>query len=530
MKKVLDAHPKWVYAITTLLFLLTVGLACYYIFGAANSVITSDSADTLLWAQASYEAKGLVNPDFYYATLLPLGAHLLMVPWIAIFGLSVTAQTLGMFCFFVILLCSMLFCFRSFGWKYSRVFLSSAFMVILTLASAMNRAMFYGHILYYSQGLLYVFVGLGLLQRLQHAYAKAKRRAAIFLLTLLALWMVLTAVNGEMTLAIFTVPLLGAYALERMLDRKPLSDQTSDHRSIAVVWLLLFLCVMLGLLIRSFLTHGMKTAYANGITSFADQNQWQQHIGMLLMFWMQLVAQQLVEPNILSVAGIVNVIELAAGLTLVAVPIVALLRYRDLTKRWERQLLLLHWVTVAVILFLYVFARYGEADWRLLPILLTSALTTLMYLWHTMQNATLPWKRISGLIAVLLTVYSLSTGYFIVRLPSDYSTANAYGLISFLEDSNLDYGYATYWNAIGPTVYAGEKVCIRQISIEGNQIVPQRYQSNLNWYNQPLKKCFLLLTAQEVDDFSYAIPPDYTEVLSYGADSVYVYDHNIITE
>jgi len=408
------------------------------------------------------------------------------------------------------------------------VFFVSTFIILMTLVSTMTRAMFYHHILYYSQGLLYLFIGLGLLIRMMNAHRRTQTKKTMILLALLALWMLLTAINGEMTLAIFSVPLVGAYVLEWIFQKTEPNTKLAEDRFTWITIALLCLSIALGLVIRALLCKGFHTEYSDGITSFADQAQWHEHIGNLLRFWMSITSGQMIQPKILSKSGIINVIQISVGIALVVVPMIALLRFRTLKEQWERFVVLIHWVTTGVILFLFVFARYGEADWRLLPILMTSILCTIVYLRHALMNATLPWKRIAGLTTLLLVANALWSGYFVAQIPSDYKASNAYGLITFLEKNDLTDGYATYWNAIGPTVYSGEQIRIRQIGLYENRIVPQHYQSNREWYGKPLEKCFLLITQQEADEFASAIPGDFTDVLNYGNDCIYIYDHNII--
>ena len=102
------------------------------------------------------------------------------------------------------------------------------------------------------------------------------------------------------------------------------------------------------------------------------------------------------------------------------------------------------------------------------------------------------------------------------------------GLIEFLNDHELKDGYATYWNAIAPTVYSGERIKVRQVNITGKSITPQAYQSNKNWYSLDLKKSFLLITASELKEYDPIIPQDYKSLLLYGDDHIYVYDYDII--
>jgi hypothetical protein len=158
---------------------------------------------------------------------------------------------------------------------------------------------------------------------------------------------------------------------------------------------------------------------------------------------------------------------------------------------------------------------------------MTSVLATGAYLRRVVLSGRLPWKRIAGLTAVLLALNALWSGVYIIKLPAEYNASNGYQLIQFLEKNHLAYGYATYYNANGPTVYAGEKVCIRPIRLESGQVTPMNYLSNNNWYNKPLDSCFLLLTYSELEHYGDVVPKDYISVLNYGDDKLFIYDHNI---
>lgn len=516
---------------SALLFLGAMVLVFYYLFGAANRFLTSDTADSLLWAQASYEAKTLINPDFSYATMLPLGMHLLMVPFIAIFGLSIAAQSWGMFVFFLLLVGSMVFCLRSFSWNFARVFTASAFLILLTLISPATRMLMYGHILYYSQGLMYLFVGLGLLLRMIKANDQKKYAKANFMLVCLSLWMLCTAINGEMTLAIFTVPLIGAYTIEQIFCHSlEIEDRRPDRYSWRVIAMLI-VSSLAGLAARYIICRGLRASYAESVTSMAASIQWKEHVENLLDFWMQLITGQTTQnAKILSGAGMITIFQLMAGFILAIVPFMALLRYQMLKERWERLLVLAHWVTTGVILFLFVFTHYGEAAWRLLPVFLTSVVVTFMYVRHMLLGQSLLIKRLAILVSAVMAVNAAWSGLFIIQLPSDYYTANAYGFIAFLEQNGLTDGYATYWNASGTTVHADDRVHIRPIIMDSTSITPQHFQSNANWYTQPLSSCFLLVTAQDAKESEPNIPPDYLALLYYGEDRIFVYDHNILMQ
>ena len=54
--------------------LFAAGLIVYYIWFPSWGYFHADCADTILWAEATWDAGSLLNPDFAYACLLPLAA------------------------------------------------------------------------------------------------------------------------------------------------------------------------------------------------------------------------------------------------------------------------------------------------------------------------------------------------------------------------------------------------------------------------------------------------------------------------
>lgn len=125
----------------------------------------ADCTDTITWAEAVLDGKALMNSDFYYACLLPFGGQLLMVPFVAIFGVSMTAQLCGMVLFAICFGLALAFLLRSMNFSYKwSVFGVSALFLIVSISEKL-REIFWCHIIYYSLGLLFVMVGLGLVLR-----------------------------------------------------------------------------------------------------------------------------------------------------------------------------------------------------------------------------------------------------------------------------------------------------------------------------------------------------------------------------
>ncbi|MFA7144830.1 MAG: hypothetical protein WC088_06175, partial [Candidatus Izemoplasmatales bacterium] len=116
------------FAFATGTLLLALGLIMYYIIFPGQGYFHADCTDTIYWAQASYLSKKIFDPDFTYAAMLPFGGSLLMLPWIGIFGMSMTTHTIGMVLFALCLIGAFLFFFRSLkvGWTGSFWFTAMA--------------------------------------------------------------------------------------------------------------------------------------------------------------------------------------------------------------------------------------------------------------------------------------------------------------------------------------------------------------------------------------------------------------------
>ena len=80
-------------------------------------------------------------------------------------------------------------------------------------------------------------------------------------------------------------------------------------------------------------------------------------------------------------------------------------------------------------------------------------------------------------------------------LPTNAEEVNVqYQLTNMLEKQGLTYGYATFWHANAITVISGEKLKVRNVSVNENGIQKATYQTDSRWYeDQPEQKNYFLL-------------------------------------
>ena len=194
---------------------VSIGIVFFYIIFISKGYYHADCTDTITWAEAVLDGKALMNSDFYYACLLPFGGQLLMVPFVAIFGVSMTAQLCGMVLFAICFGLALAFLLRSMNFSYKwSVFGVSALFLIVSISEKL-REIFWCHIIYYSLGLLFVMVGLGLVLRVLNC-EKSKKKYMILLL----IWTVLCSMNGIQALTIYGLPVLAALMANIFFDVK----------------------------------------------------------------------------------------------------------------------------------------------------------------------------------------------------------------------------------------------------------------------------------------------------------------------
>ena len=141
------------------LLVVALGLVAYYIICPAKGEFHADCTDTIYWAKATFDSGKLISPDFSYACLLPFGGSLLMLLFLPFFGLSMTTHMLGMLLFFLLLTAVLCWMLREMHWDYRWICTTAAIFLMILSASKKLREIFWGHTIYYSLGILFLFCG-----------------------------------------------------------------------------------------------------------------------------------------------------------------------------------------------------------------------------------------------------------------------------------------------------------------------------------------------------------------------------------
>jgi len=482
-------------AIFSLGFLALALLAVlYYIVFPSRGYFHADCGDTLLWANASYESGRLISRDFSYAALLPAGGSLLMLPWIPLFGVSMTTHILGMLSFALLFTGALWFLFRSLDCSVSQSAACTAATLLLLSSSDKLREIFWGHVIYYSLGLIYLIAGLGLVLRLLRC---ADRKRSGLYLGLLFLLLTGTAINDFQIIAIVTFPLAGALAAERFFDpNTPLLSPQNKKAGVILCAAAAATCV--GLVLFYILSGGVRSGYTDAYSAFSDMASWPDNIRAFMNHWLTLLGLDVNSGDkLISVSAVLHMLRIGCAGVFLLAPFAAALEYRKLEDRSLRLLLWCHYLTSAFILFGFVFGRLSAANWRLSPMLGTAVISTLMYFQYKLKGVSV---RLPAAILVAILAFSLLNLFTIANMPADYGRDNDLHILSYtLREKGLDFGYATFWqsNAI-PIISQGE-LEIRVVDVDDSGYRARYYQSSPSWYqpNPKIQKSFLLLSDYE---------------------------------
>ncbi|MBO4838784.1 MAG: hypothetical protein J5493_05375 [Lachnospiraceae bacterium] len=477
-------------------------LVLYYLLGPASGYMTSDCTDSIRWAQATYESGHLISKNFSYAAVQPFGGNLIFLPFVALFGYSMTAQIAGLVLFALLFVFALYYLARGLGFDrlFSGIFVSVT--VLLLSSSPKLREIIWEHIFYYNLGILFFCLGFGLALRLlgdeerRKGFSSYKTRDWIRLAVLI-LFSFLAATDGLQTLVCLTLPLIGAYALEYYIFSKP-AARIKEQAGMSLVLLLILFWSVLGFLMIPVFTRGVEAGYANAYSTYSPMNEWKDNFLGLFHNWLTLFGVSVAKNDpLVSADSVVNMMRIACALVLLFGPFVLLARYDRQKERELRLLIGGHLFVSAFIIFASVFGSLGKANWRLTPMLGSAILVMLTWSLKRLQQA--EFKRVGVIFTAFFIAVSALSAVTIARMPANYGENNSWHVAArVLEEKGLTYGYGNFWWSELITLVSGNKVQMANINESKGKPVKNDYQlPSGNFSERVEEKYFLLLTESD---------------------------------
>ena len=486
-------------------FLFAIAVCAYFILFPAEGFFHSDCTDSLFWAEASYDAGAVFNPDFKYAALLPFGASLWLVPLIALFGVTMKTHVIGMMIFLLLFAASIIFLCRRLRWSYAYSFGCGALMLLILSSSEKLLEIMWNHVIYYSLGLLLYFVVFGLaiiaVERMEEP--KHGRIRALLPLIPLTIFCLLNALNGFQMLVLTVIPVCAGFFGERFLDRtRPLFSKKNIPT--ALVLACSAFGMLLGVVLLDTLLGDISAGYANAYSTFSAIDSWGANADKFFINWLTLLGVSVkTSDSLVSGDSIINILRIGVGILLTVVPLLLLCFYNKIENRYIRILTIGHAFLLAFLLFGSICGKLGAANWRLTPLLGSSVITTVAAVKLAVEHrkkAVLSC-RIGVVILLVLAMLGTQNARWISAMPKDYGRDNDLHLLSAkLEEEGLTYGYATFWRSQAITVLSDSRVKVREILVNKDEIETDYYQSQGAWYEDQEggSEYFILLSHSEL--------------------------------
>ena len=450
--------------------------------GVFLSEIQSDTVETLFWAEAARDSGGPFGSTFHYSYFIPFGGSLLIRPFLSLFGMNLAAHRAGMSLFVLIFAFACYRLFRSFRWSRAEGLLASTLLFAVAAASLKMREIYFGHVIYYSLGTVFLFLGCALAPDFEDG-GDGARRARTLRGALFALALGWAASCGKPLLLYVVVPVLGAWVVVRLGESKPLAPLRDGLRLLpgvvgAAVGLFVFLAVSRGV--------NVSSEYSAHYESFSPIASWFQNLQLLPQEWISLLDPL---PNakiaIASPAGLPHALRIATAVLLGAAPAAALFRIRSFSRR-ERLFVAAHWILAAEVLFYWTFGRISNANWRLCPLVLSSAAVAACLVRSLLSRGAIPTRRLGFCSAAFLAGFVLLSFVQVCALPCEWKTwRGRKTLLSVLEALGIRDGYASdYWYANVVTAVSGNRFRLREVQFDGSrgEWTPRLFNSDSRWY------------------------------------------------
>lgn len=235
-----------------------------------------------------------------------------------------------------------------------------------------------------------------------------------------------------------------------------------------------------------------------------------------------------------SLQGILSLgIVACTVLLLVVLPVLMTVKYKTYNTG-IRRILVFYWIVWAAEILTIVFSYNALGFRHVLYVILLGIGLSLYYLVNEIFLG--KYEMLKALFAVAIGCY-LAVNW--IQIPVDKNASgkvrSRIELCEFLQNSGLQYGYGTYWNAGLYTVLSDFGVMI--YPLEEENLEPY-YWYNVKQLYLPAEEegqTFLLLERDEYDQWVNTICfqlkySDYTRTLRYGDYIILVYDYNIATK
>lgn len=418
------------------LFLLTVISGLFIIFSFSiglNGYDAYDYAEGVFWAEATLKSHSLVNPDYVYYYLVPLGSNVIMAPFVYLFGTSYIANQLGMIVFFVLYIALV---YRLASLLYQKTHHRLLFCTITSLfifTYAGDNLLH--HLLSYGIGLLCFLGELCCLIEIRDS----KKTLPFVLLVVLAFW---ASANGIASVALSGVPVFLAMLV--------LSYQkgTLFKKNTIITFCLFVFATLAGLAFYKYCDSIATTLNMyNDRFMLAEPDDLATHFTHdLIVDYLRVFLYNPKDTYLFSFTGLFGLAKLGFAFISIAAPVALWIKRRKsptIETNGNENVSLVLWSCLLLMLVCvgqYVIFFKNSHRYLINLLIALFMITAIFYIDFEEKNNDLLGKIILVLLVLLFGFKSVSG----VSPHGKGSKANLDNINNILQENGLTYGYATY--------------------------------------------------------------------------------------
>ena len=490
---------------------------CGIVFLFTKAFFHSDSAFYVQLALEQLKSGKLFPPGMCYSTVLFVRSpNLILLPILKVIKDWMLARELMVIVMWVLLLLAVLYCFLP---KKNRNIAAAviACMLLMNPYQTADVANETTDMLFFQGAYLTIFfdvvIALGVMHRIILLDRKDKTAYKAFLMILLGIVLFFPLLGSVRMDMILTLPLAATIVIFYFLESDQKVSEVLKNKRCIIAVIVIMLAVVAGFLCYRRLG-AMYWSESKGTYLKMDK-----YTGLWYSIGQFVNNLTIIFGNVegavfLSFPGLSKFINYFYALVLVfVIPTAALVRFPKHENRFTRFLILYTWISNLAVAGVFI-ACNQWAPRYLLTIYLDDILLFAVLLSEYMKKREFLTALCAGLIVALYC--SVCHVYFWGHYKDKIGTDPSKELISFLEENDLHYGYASFWNASVNTVLSGGEVEILPLwdyAANGSQrqaYNPSDYRSwlnNENWYDpatHPGKSFMLLKNNADKDEAARA--------------------------
>ena len=488
---------------------------CGIIFLFTKAFFHSDSAFYVQLALEQIRSGKLFPPGMSYSTVLFVRSpNLLLIPILKVVKDWMLAREIMVIVMWMILILAVFYCFMP---KKDRNLMAAVITCMLLMnpyqtADVANETT---DMLFFQGAYVTIFfdivMALGIMHRIILLDEKDKKGYKVFLEALLAVVLFFPLLGSMRQDMILTLPLAAAILIFYFLEYDQKLSQVLRSRRCMITVILIMVVVVAGYLCY----HRLSVMYwdeSKGSYLKMDKYTGLWHSIGQFVNNLTMIFGNVEGAVFLSFPGLSKFVNYFAALVLVfVIPAVALVRYNKHGNRFTRFLIIYSWVSNLLVAGVFI-ACNQWAPRYLLSIYLDDILLFALLLSEYMKKR----ERLTAVCAGLLIVMycAFCHVYFWGHYKDKIGVDPSEELVSFLDEHDLHYGYASFWNASVNSVLSSGKVIVlptRDYDAENGKRKPynpsdyRRWLINDRWYDpatHPGKSFVLLKNYAENDEKS----------------------------